>query len=133
MRRTLARKTKPSRERSRARGQRKTPVTFAEDRRSLAVTVAWTMATLATLGALTLFAIAFLLFRTASAPAGQMNPLAMIPGLLLWIAIVTGSVAVGLIPLVYRFRQTNPPMAFTLAAIVIGSVPWVLLLAQALI
>ncbi len=97
----------------------------------MAVTVAWMMSTLATAAALALAAAAYVLTRSLSNDAGRPNPMAALPGLLLFIALVTGILTVVLIPIVYRVRPTPPPSMVTIGSACIAVSPWIVILFRA--
>jgi hypothetical protein len=60
-------------------------------------------------------------------PAGGDHPLGRIAGVLLFVAMTTGMVCLALTPLVYRIRETPPPRAITVGAVMIGLSPIVVL------
>jgi hypothetical protein len=63
----------------------------------------------------------------APVAAGGVHPLARISGVMLFVAIVTGVVALVLTPLAYRVRLAPPPRAITVIAVLIGLLPLVVL------
>jgi hypothetical protein len=96
-----------------------------ESRGAEALTVLWVLSALATLIAETV-AAAVAFFALASNDAGG-SLLGLLPGLMLFTALVTGALCVGATPLVLRMRATPPPRAVVGIAIVIGVSPWLLL------
>lgn len=104
-----------------------------EDRRSLAVTVAWMMATLATAAALLLFALARAWTASLPSPPERPHPLTSLPGVLLFTAVVTSSLVLILVPVVYRVRSAAPPLAITIVATTIAAGAWVILLVTTLL
>ena len=99
-----------------------------EDRRSIAVTVAWMMATLATGAAMVFSTVAYALHRPAENAAETSYSLGALAGLLHFIGFVTGVLALALIPAVYRVRPTPPPLSVTVVSAVIGFAPLLVLL-----
>lgn len=61
----------------------------------------------------------------AAAPVaeGGAHPLARLGGVMLFVAIATGVLALVLTPLAYRVRVVPPPRAITIAAVLIGLLP----------
>src|SRR5262245_25401112 len=98
-----------------------------ESREAVAVTVAWMLACTST--AVAMFVVLALRFLIIAFPvvAGAVHPLARISGVLLFVAIITGLVCVGLTPLAHRIRRIAPPRAITIGAVMIGLSPIALL------
>jgi hypothetical protein len=86
------------------------------------------MCTLATVGALVLFAISFAMTRNLPFDPTRPNPGAMLPGMALFTAVITGSLTLGSIPVVYRVRQSKPPLAITMGSVLVGITPWIIVL-----
>jgi hypothetical protein len=105
-------KNKKKREKRRSGG-------LPETRAAEALTVFWMLATLATglaqAGAAVLVLIDYL--------AGSLQGLADLAKLAIFMALVTGVVALVCLPLVLRQRRTPPPRAVLIAAIVITAFP----------
>lgn len=99
-----------------------------EDPRSVAVTVGWMMSTLATGSAVCLSAFAYLFVRSFRAEDAARSPLAALPGLLLFTALVTSVLTLALIPIVYRVRPTNPPPMVTVGSVCVAASPWIAML-----
>jgi hypothetical protein len=81
---------------------------------------------LLTLSCLTaqLVALATWLFaRGAGIPAGRPNALLLVPTTLMMVALITGILLVIVTPVVYRVRRSRPPIAITIAALVIAIAP----------
>lgn len=118
--------------RRRAREQRVSKATPAsgEDPRSVAVTVGWMMSTLATGGAMCFSALAHLLTRSLADHNGQPNPLTALPGLLLFMALVTSVLTLAIIPVVYHLRPVRPPRTVTAGSICVAVAPWFVVLVQ---
>lgn len=101
--------------------------TTGEDRSSIAVTVAWMLATLSTAIASALAVASYSIVRWGGEGADENAPLGFFPGLMLLIAALTGLASLGLIPIVYRVRPAPPPRSITIAAGLIGALPLVIL------
>jgi hypothetical protein len=102
--------------------------TTGEARNSVAVTVAWMLATLCTAIASGLTVVSYSIVRWGGEAADANAPLGFFPGLMLLIAGLTGIASLGLIPVVYRVRPIAPPRSITIAAVLIGALPLVILL-----
>lgn len=89
----------------------------------MAVTVAWMLSLLCTVASL---AISLLLFLVVSNAAVD-NPLAMAPNLLLFVALVCGSLCLILTFAVGKMRKVPPPPGITWFACCAGAAPWVVL------
>lgn len=122
-------KRKQRKERDQERSERKLP---EESRQAEVLTVIWTLTIMATLGAELLLLIAgtlLLLFKQQpqegadEAVKQAVHPFAMIPGVLMFIAALTGLICLLLTPLVYRFREVAPPRVITAVAILASIVP----------
>jgi uncharacterized membrane protein len=96
-----------------------------EERRSVAITVVWMLATLATVGAVAGSALVYSL-TTALRPADP-GLLQIVPGLLLLVGCCTGTLTLAVTPLVYRFRSDPPPRAIAVGAVLIAVAPWLVL------
>ncbi len=103
-----------------------------EDRRAVAITVAWMLSTIAVTLASVCWLIAwFIVWQTK--PVGGISPIAMIPNALWFIALVTGVLALVLMPAAYRWRSVPPPRAVAIYSVVIATVPFVGLLVTKLV
>jgi len=94
-----------------------------ESRGAVAVTVAWMLLALSCLAAQLVALATWLFARAARVPAGRPNALLMVPTTLLLVAVLTGILLLAMTPLAYRVRQSPPPLAITLSAILIGLAP----------
>jgi hypothetical protein len=94
-----------------------------EDRRSLAVTVAWMLCALATL-TLQLGALLSALVLASALADALPDMFRALPGVLLLSACVTSLCCLSLTPLTYRFRQSPPPRGVTAGVVVISLAPW---------
>jgi hypothetical protein len=56
----------------------------------------------------------------------------LLPGLLLFVAAVTGLICLSLTPLVYRFRRVPPPTGVTALAVTVSVLPLVVGILQSL-
>jgi len=100
----------------------------AVHRTAEATTVAWMLSLLATLVAEFLAIVGVVLI--AIFPRKEETPgfLEMIPGSLGFSALVTGALCLILTPVVRRWRETPPPRAIEVTALIAGGIPWLLLL-----
>jgi hypothetical protein len=123
---------KGKRRRDMVSGASKETSAAEESRGAEALTVFWMLAALTTILAETV-AAASALFMWGSREADRGNSLlGLLPGVMLFTALVTGAIGLTLTPLVLRLRGTAPPRGVVAFAIVIGASPW-LVLAAALI
>lgn len=90
-----------------------------ESKRSIAVTVAWTMAGLATFCAELIGSVAIVGERAGAAPEFCQ----VVAYLMFCLAFATGLVTLGLTPIALRFRDSAPPTPVTIALIMIGALP----------
>jgi hypothetical protein len=97
--------------------------TDGESRQSIAVTVAWMLSLLVTLAAEVIAVPATIIAKANPQPAGPGISTAHVADLFLFLALVTGLIAAGLVPLVYRVRAIPPPRSVTIAALVAAAVP----------
>jgi hypothetical protein len=116
----------------RRKNRRKEPAPPAENRTAEAVTVAWMLSLTATLLAELAAAAGWLLLRIMGGEPDDAGPIAALPELLLIIAALTGAVCVLLVPVTHKVRQQPPPLPISVAAVVIGSAPWLVIAALAL-
>ncbi|MBP89906.1 MAG: hypothetical protein CMJ64_24900 [Planctomycetaceae bacterium] len=91
-----------------------------EDRHSETATVAWMLTIIATLGAEIVGGLSVIVTGGWNVASDARSPF---PGLMLFIAAVTGVVCLLLTPLVYRFRRVPPPAAITYAAVTASVLP----------
>jgi hypothetical protein len=98
-----------------------------ESRASVAVTVAWMLTLLITGIALVLAGIIFLVTQTVPLSPIASRNLASLEGLLTITAAITGLLCLVLTVVVYRVRQTPPPISITVAAVIAGILPMALL------
>ncbi len=84
------------------------------------MTVAWMLSIIATLGAEIVGGISLLLTADWDAGGESRSPL---PGLMLFIAVVTGFICLLLTPLVYRFRRVPPPAPIQYVAVTASVLP----------
>jgi hypothetical protein len=104
-----------------------------ESRAAVAVTVAWMLLTLSCLAAQVVALVMWLLARSAGIPTGQPNALYLVAATLLFVAMLTGFLVLGLTPLAYRVRQGRPPLGITILAVVIGAAPLITLAVAAIV
>jgi hypothetical protein len=99
-----------------------------ESRGSVAVTVAWMLTLFLSGVALLIAGLAFVAALSFTlAPAVEKN-VVRLAGLMTLIAAVTGLLCLVLTVVVYRVRRDPPPIAITVAAVVVGVFPISLLL-----
>jgi hypothetical protein len=96
----------------------------SEDRRTEAVTAAWMLCTIVTLGALVLGGIVWLAMPLVASQAGEFGTMGVIPPLLLFVATVTGTVSIILMFCAMRFRRIPPPRSIIIASAVICLLPF---------
>lgn len=99
-----------------------------ETRGAVAVTVAWMLTLMATLLAVAGTILTRLLASWAKPEAGEPNLLLVLPGLLLFTGIVSGSICLALTVAANRLRRRAPPRAITVFAVAACVLPWVLLI-----
>jgi hypothetical protein len=87
-----------------------------------ALTVFWMLSALATFIAEMVAAAALL--ATKLWPDGNASLAALLPGVMLFTALVTGAIGLVLTPLVLRLRHVPPPRGIVVAAVIIGASPW---------
>ncbi|MCI0361711.1 MAG: hypothetical protein L0211_24770 [Planctomycetaceae bacterium] len=104
-----------------------------ESRGAVAVTVVWMLLALSCLAAQLVALVTWLFARGAGIPADRPNALLLVPTTLMMVALLTGILLVSITPLVYRIRRSPPPMAITVAAIVIAISPLIGMAVVALI
>jgi hypothetical protein len=101
-----------------------------ESRGAEALTVLWMLATLATLFAEAAAAGAALL--SPAPPPGEVSLGNLLPEVMLFTALVTGTISLTATPLVLRLRREAPPRVIVGLALLIGVSPW-LIFAAALV
>jgi len=97
--------------------------TDGESRQSIAVTVAWMLSLLVTLAAEVIAVPATIIAKANPEPPGPGISTAHVADIFLFLALVTGLISAGLVPLVYRVRAIPPPQSVTVAALVAAAVP----------
>jgi RsiW-degrading membrane proteinase PrsW (M82 family) len=95
----------------------------------VAITVVWMLACLGTLFGVAVVLALVGLIRFFPAAAGQRHPLAPVAGTLLIVVLITGGLNLLLLPISRRVRQVPPPRAILWLSLLIGLVPWGLLVA----
>jgi len=94
-----------------------------EDRASVALTVAWMLAALATLIATAVVLFGEFLLWQFPPQSDDAQPFAFVPDLFLLVATATGMLCLVLTPVVYRVRQDPPPRSIAALAVVAGLLP----------
>ena len=127
----MAKKSKNRRKQANSRSEREGSSDKLEGSKSVALTVAWMMCTLATGAALFLYAV-FSAVLPRGLAESKNSAAAAIPAVALFTALVTGGLVLGLVPVVYRIRPEKPPLAITIGSLAVGSAPWIVLAINAL-
>jgi hypothetical protein len=108
----------------------------AESRPAEAATVAWMLATMATLAAEVIALLTLAILALGDEPAKAPLVARLVPGIMLTIAVLTGLAGLALNVATGRLRKTSPPRIVTVAATLINLSPLVaiglLWLAQAM-
>jgi hypothetical protein len=102
-----------------------------ESRAAVALTIAWMLTCMSTAAGMFVVLSLRLLMLAFPVAAGGVHPLGRIAGVLLFVAMITGIVCLGLTPLVHRTRQVAPPRTITIGAVLIGLSPMVMLIVLA--
>ena len=110
------------------RRPRRTNLKRSEDRKSIAVTVAWMLSVLCTLTA----EIAAVLVQIVAVWLDIPDTLGLLADYLLASAVICGIVTLVLTPITLKIRDVRPPQAIVNTAIVVGAVPLVALVARSL-
>lgn len=56
--------------------------------------------------------------------------LTVLSGIMLFVAVISGAMTLGMIPIVYRFNKTRPPVFIVQLAVLAGVLPMVVLILQ---
>lgn len=96
-----------------------------EDRPAVAVTVAWMLASVSSAAAGVVWVISRLLVALVTVPGGNPPPFALIPGAMWMIALITGTLGLGLMIVALRVREVPPPRSAILFSLAAGVVPYV--------
>jgi hypothetical protein len=116
-----------------AKNQRCPPSADAgESRAAVALTVVWMLTCMSTAVGLVLVLVLRLLMAQFPVAAGGVHPLGQMAAVLLFVTIATGLLCLVFTPLAIRVRQTPPPRSITIAAVIIGLLPIVVIVAGAL-
>jgi hypothetical protein len=108
------------------------PIDADESRAAVALTVAWMLTFLSTAAAMVVAVAAWGLMIAFPPPAGQGHPLGLFPGTLTFVAAATGTLCLILTFFATRVRKSPAPRAITIAAVLIGASPWIIIAALAL-
>jgi len=103
-----------------------------ESRAAEALTVAWMLTCLSTAAGLALVLALRLVMAAFPVAEGGVHPLRQMAAVLLFVTVATGALCLVFTPLAIRVRQTPPPRAITIAAVVIGVLPIVVVVAGAI-
>ena len=99
----------------------------AEERSSVALTVAWMLTSLATAIALAVVVVGQMLVWQFPPETSGSAPFAFVPSLFLLMATITGLVCLTLTPVVYRVRRDPPPRSIATAAVVVSLIPFAII------
>ena len=88
--------------------------------------IAWMLSCVCTTVAMLVVIALSVVAATFPAPVGA-NPLNRIAAVLLFLAVVTGALCLAFTFLVLRTRGIRPPRAITIAAVIIGAAPFIML------
>lgn len=100
-----------------------------ESRASIASTVAWMTSLVTVIATMLMGAASWGIVATANIQPDQPTLLNDLPIILFAASCVAGISSIGLIPVVYRVRDTPPPRAITVGAVAIGVLPILALVA----
>jgi hypothetical protein len=106
---------------------RKPPPDEHETRGAVALTIAWMLTCLSTAVAVLLVMALRLLAIAFPVAAGGVHPLAKVAGVFLFVAVLTGGLCLLFTPLTLLARRQPPPRPITIAAVLIGAAPILLL------
>jgi hypothetical protein len=99
-----------------------------ESRASVAVTVAWMLTLFISGVALVIALVCLLVAQRAALSQEAMRNVRVLSNLMILIAALTGLLCLVLTVTVYRVRRDPPPIAITVAAVVLSVLPLALLL-----
>jgi hypothetical protein len=103
-----------------------------ESRAAVALTVAWMLTCLSTAAGLVVVLALWLLMAGFPVATGGVHPLERMASVMLFVTVATGALCLVFTPLAMRVRQTPPPRAITIAAVVIGILPVIVIVTGAL-
>jgi hypothetical protein len=109
-----------------ARRKTARPLDAGESRAAIGLTVAWMLSLLATLVAILGTVVAKLLVQGLEVPPDKFGVPALLPGLLQFTGIVTGTLCLLLTAVCYYVRKQAPPTAVMIFAVVAGLAAWAL-------
>jgi len=122
-------KSKPKKKATSARHKTETAADHlraAESRSAVAANVAWMLALMSTLIAEAIG----LMCRWYTSFVEPVELLTLLSGILLLVAVVSGTVTLLMIPVVYSFSKTRPPMFITQVAVIAGVLPLAVVVVQ---
>jgi Na+-driven multidrug efflux pump len=99
-----------------------------EERSAELVTVAWMLCTLLTCVTVTLHLASQIYLGWNRGELAERHPLTSLLIVLNFIALFAGLLTLVLIPAVHKLRKTKPPVEITFFALLVGALPWALLL-----
>lgn len=94
-----------------------------ESRGSIAITVSWMLTLLATAGGVVLALLFYFFSHMQQLDPKSAQLFSMLSGAMLIVAATTGLLCLGLTLVVYRVRHDPPPLAITVAAVFVSSLP----------
>jgi hypothetical protein len=104
-----------------------------ESRAAVALTVAWMLTCMSTAAAMLVVLVLRLLMLAFPVAVDGIHPLHRMADVFLFLAIVTGALCLGLTGLTHRVRQASPPRPITIAAVLIGFAPILMLIVLAIL
>ncbi len=119
----------PKQNRSRKKNSSAARNVPAESQAAEAATIGWMLATLT--GAVAELGVLAARLYTAAYPDAK--GIGTAGELLLFASALIGLIVLGLIPVVYKVRTLKPPPAITAFAVVVGILPWITIIAQAVV
>ena len=103
-----------------------------ESRASIATTVSWMLTILVTAGALLLAGVFFWMSRAEQLAPQSARLLSLLSGTMMLTSAITGLLCLVMTVAVYRIRRDRPPLAITVTAVFVSSLPLATMLLLAL-
>jgi hypothetical protein len=108
------------------------PAVFEENesRAAVSLTVIWMLATMSCLAAQVVALATWIVARASQEQPDRPNALAIVPGVLLLVAVLTGLLSLAIVVPVHYARKARPPRVVTMVSLVITAIPVVLFVIQ---